>query len=377
MESRPAYATPRSFIAPLEGLRALAALGIACTHTAFQTGMPLDSVFARFDYFVPLFFALSGFLLWRRHVLTKSAGHSYYLHRAARILPAYLVLVVCVVLFLPAAFGLSTSQLLANFTLTQIYVPNGLAPGLTHLWSLCVEVAFYLALPVVGWLVARFGRHRVASIIGLAAVCMVWPFLPFVVSSPEPGVPNLQIFPFSYAPWFAVGLILAELEGRVVLRLGLWARLTCWGLALGVTWIAAQPWFGPLGLVHPTPWEFLARVAGGTVFAALLLTPYALAPAGRESAFLMHPVMQSLGRWSYGIFLWHLPALTWVFPILGIPVFSGHFVLVTLCTLLLTIPLAAASYEFVERPVARWVRKWDFGNARATKDTVAAIAVNH
>ena len=41
---------------------------------------------------------------------------------------------------------------LANLTLTQIYVPLTLTAGLTQMWSLSVEVSFYLALPMLALL---------------------------------------------------------------------------------------------------------------------------------------------------------------------------------------------------------------------------------
>ena len=44
---------------------------------------------------------------------------------------------------------------LANLTLTQIYVPLTLTAGLTQMWSLSVEVTFYLVLP----LLALFARR--------------------------------------------------------------------------------------------------------------------------------------------------------------------------------------------------------------------------
>ncbi|AKK04125.1 putative acyltransferase [Corynebacterium epidermidicanis] len=364
MDLPPAYATNRGFLAPLEGLRAVAALGIVLTHTAFQTGMPANSIFARFDFFVPVFFALSAFLLWRRHRF-EFDGHGealrrYATSRVVRILPAYLVLVIGVFLLLPEAFGATATQVVANLTLSQIYVPNALAPGLTHLWSLCVEVAFYVCLPLVAWACMRTGgaeqkpARRLGFIATLAVASLAWPFLPFVVASPAPGVPNLQIFPVSYACWFAVGLVAAEFEGKIRWSVPAWLRLVSWLLALVVAWIAAQAWFGPLGLIHPSPWEFVRRVLAGTLFAALVLVPYAWDT--QQSRALSSPVMQALGRWSYGIFLWHLPVLTWMFPLLGRSPFSGGFWLISLLTVLATIPIAAASYEFVERPAAQWLK---------------------
>ena len=63
--SRPA----RRFFPQLEGMRAVAALGVLTTHVAFQTGavaLPvIGPILGRLDLAVALFFALSGFLLWR------------------------------------------------------------------------------------------------------------------------------------------------------------------------------------------------------------------------------------------------------------------------------------------------------------------------
>ena len=78
-----------------------------------------------------------------------------------------------------------------------------------------------------------------------------------------------------------------------------------------------------------------------------------------ESRFLTHPLMQALGRWSYGIFLWHMAVLSLVFPLLGVHIFGGHLLLVTLATVVVTIPIAAASYALVEEPARRWFgRVW-------------------
>lgn len=320
------------------------------THVAFQTGMRPDSLLARFDFFVPVFFALSAFLLWRRYCTSNNWG-GYLWHRAVRILPAYWLTVIAVFLLLPDAFGTQGTTILATAFLAQIYVPDALAPGLTHLWSLCVEVAFYLVLPLIALALRRRSpRTRIVVIIAACALSLGWAYLPFVASQ-APGWPNLQIFPVSYACWFGVGLIAAELEGQVRVRGPLWLY---WVLALVVAWIAAQPWFGPLGLVHPSPTEFLRRVLAGTVFGALFLLPVAWRA---ENPLLDSRVFQHLGRWSYGIFLWHVPMLSWAFPLLGILPFTGHFVAVLLITIALTVPVAAASYFFVEQPVLQWSRR--------------------
>ena len=60
----------RRFLPAVEGMRACAAIGVVITHVAFDTGHSsgIDGrLFGRFDLAVAVFFALSGFLLWRSH----------------------------------------------------------------------------------------------------------------------------------------------------------------------------------------------------------------------------------------------------------------------------------------------------------------------
>ncbi|MDP9852542.1 acyltransferase family protein [Corynebacterium lowii] len=350
----------------LEGLRAVAAYGVVLTHVAFQTGLdpatPLGAIAARFDFFVAVFFALSAFLLWRRHRSDRRFG-SYYLHRCARILPAYWVCVIAVLLFAPVAFGASPSVVIAQLTLTQIYLPQGLIGGLTHLWSLCIEVAFYLILPLLVLTVGRLrsARRRIAVWVFLAAASLGWAWIPLVAATPANGWPNMQIWPPAYASWFAVGLIAAELEPRFHATTGsrlhgwlikaLHLRPLWWAVALFIAWVAGQEWFGPLGLEHPSPAQFTVRTLAGAAFAAVVVWPYALAPRSRD--LLATPVARTLGRWSYSVFLWHVAVLSVVFPLLGIPLFSGHTLLVGALTLGLSTAVAAASYELMERPARR------------------------
>lgn len=342
-----AASVPAGFISSLEGLRAIAALGVLATHAAFQTGVDpagtIGSVLARFDFFVAVFFALSAFLLWRRR--DSNPPGVYYLKRLARIMPAYWLTVVAVLLFIP------TGPWWVNLTMTQIYVADGLMTGLTHLWSLCVEMAFYLVMPLLAVVLGRCGqRARIGLILVGAVLSLGWAFIPMVENSIANGWPNMQIWPPAYACWFAVGMLAAECEGVRFPRI---PSVIWWALALVTAWVAGQEWYGPLGLTHPAPGEFVLRILAGTAFAAFLVVPYAL---GTHSALFNTDFMRALGKWSYSIFLWHLPVLTIVFPLLGLNLFSGNFLLVFVSTVVITIPVAAASYVLVEEPVMRWVR---------------------
>ena len=333
----------------LDGLRAVAALGIVVTHVAFQTGTE-SVLFERFDYFVAVFYALSAFLLLRGGIRT-----GYYQRRLARIAPAYVVCVVVVMAVLPPLSTLSAGQVCANLFLLQIYVPDGLVAGLTHLWSLCVEVAFYLVVPLYA---RRSPRVRRALIAAGVLFGLLWPH---VIAPLESATAlNLQIWPPSYLPWFAVGMFCAELERSGVRYLG--PRWPFPLAALGFAWFAGV--IGPPGLAHPTPAEFNARVILGTVFAACFVMPYALgrgggvgqAPRPERAGVLASPVMRTLGKWSYSLFLWHVAVLYFAFPVLGVPLLSGNFLLVLVFTVVVGVAVSFISYELVEVPGARLVR---------------------
>ncbi|MFC7424479.1 acyltransferase family protein [Nocardia tengchongensis] len=360
---------PGRFVPALEGMRALAALGVVLTHVAFQTGATgqpvLGRVWERFDLAVAVFFALSGFLLWRPHAaaarglgVAPSAGR-YLLHRSARILPAYWVVVCAVLILLPSAAHTAGLRVwLSNLGLLQVFVPFTLTDGLTQMWSLSVEMAFYLVLPLLAvalvWLRGQRARLRVPVVLGLGLLSLGWNFLP--VPTPD-GIHSDNWLP-GYLPWFAVGMLLAELADQPS---PWWRRIAgnqwlMWPLAAVAMLAATTDLAGPRGLVHGQPWQYAAKMALGAIVGFGLLAPLALRP-DRPHRFLQSRVAATLGRWSYGIFIWHLAVLSIVFPVFGIIPFRGHFVVVYLLTVVFTLPLAAASFALVEEPVRQWTRR--------------------
>lgn len=349
----------------LAGMRGLAALGVVVTHVAFQTGADripvLGRVFGRFDMAVAVFFALSGLLLWRGPAAAaRGIGRfrlgDYLLHRAARILPAYWLVVVAVLALLPGAAH-DWRVWASNLALTQVFVPLTLTTGMTQMWSLSVEVAFYLALPlfvlVLSLLRGRRAGWRIPVIVGLALPTLGWAFVPIAT----PAAIHSENWLPGYLPWFAVGMVLAEVEARRTARAS--ARsLAGWWVVAGVMFgLAATDLGGPSGLARLEPWQFATKIALGAVMAFALLWPLLGAPRGYVARWLSGPVAQTVGRWSYGIFLWHLAVLASVFPVFAILPFHGHFVFVLIVTVLLTLPVAAASYALVEEPVRQAIRR--------------------
>ncbi len=153
------------------GSAAVAALLVVVTHAAYTTGKYTHGyvglVQSRMEIGVPIFFVLSGFLLFRPWVKATVAGRDwpsvrrYAWHRVRRIMPAYAVTVLGGVRALSLPRGATESRphldrLSRNLSLTQIYTDHYMYSymhqGLTQMWSLAVEAAFYVVLPLLAWL---------------------------------------------------------------------------------------------------------------------------------------------------------------------------------------------------------------------------------
>ena len=365
-----------SFLPAVEGMRACAAIGVVITHAAFQTGHSkgIDGrLFGRFDLAVAVFFALSGFLLWRGHAASvrglrhpPATGH-YLRSRIVRIMPGYLVAVIVILLLLPDAANADLTVWLANLTLTQIYVPLTLTGGLTQMWSLSVEVSFYLVLPLLALFARRLPvRARIPVIAGVAVASWGWGYLMAALPHDAPVGINPLNWPPAFSSWFAAGMLLAEwtvsspgLAHRLARRRWLMA-----GVAVVVYLVAASPLAGPEGLIPGTATQFAVKTAMGAVLAGVLIAPLVLDRPDTPHRILGSPVMVTLGRWSYGLFVWHLAALAMVFPVIGEFAFNGHLPVVLALTLIFGFAIAAVSYALVESPCRQALRRWEYRASR-------------
>ena len=83
-----------------------------------------------------------------------------------------------------------------------------LTAGLTQMWSLSVEMSFYLALPLLALLARRLPvRARIPAIVAVAVASLFWVRIPFDGASGH----NLWNWPPAFFSWFAAGMVLAEL----------------------------------------------------------------------------------------------------------------------------------------------------------------------
>jgi peptidoglycan/LPS O-acetylase OafA/YrhL len=124
-------------------------------------------------------------------------------------MPAYLVAVAVILTLLPDSNHANLTVWLANLTLTQIYVPLTLTGGLTQMWSLSVEVTFYLALPILAFCARRIPvSARMPVIAAVGALSWGWGWLPLAVLGGGPAANPLN-WPPAYCSWFAAGMLLA------------------------------------------------------------------------------------------------------------------------------------------------------------------------
>lgn len=377
----------------LDGYRAIAAFMVLTTHVAFNTGEILTPVLGpilgRMDFGVTLFFLLSGFLLyrpWARAAMTEAREPSlggYAVRRAARILPAYWVMVAFTLLLLPEIQPVRWQAWPVHLGMLHIYVPGFTLEGLTQTWSLATEVAFYLLLPLIAWIAGRRGRGRADAsasyqlIVLAAAVAVAWTFTVLRVSGALGPSSITGYWLPGFLDWFALGMAAAVIQVRLSLAspppwmvsVRQIARSTGWCLliAAGLAVIAATPVAGPLTFDPASPESLILKHLLYGAIAAFLLLPGFLGigditdPGAAASSWwgraLASPVAIYLGTISYGVFLWHLVLLRFIQNGLGLAVFAGGFWIVWPLVVLASIAAATASWFLLERPILSWAHR--------------------
>lgn len=362
-------ALPDNRYPALDGIRAVASLAVVGTHAAFWTGNYRSTttglLLARLDFGVALFFVLSGFLLFRPWVLSVWHGTDgpsvkrFLWHRGLRILPAYWAVVLFAFVFVPTVPGAGEGVpgLVRNLTLTQIYGLGWMRTDLTQTWSLATEAAFYLLLPVLGWVVLRLGgRLRMLGFcVLLAAVSVVW----YAVTRTAVVLDASAVYWLpAFLDWFAGGMALAVLvvwweqdrdRAPAALRAVVASPGSCWVVAACLIAIASTPIAGGATLGQSLTKNLLYLGAGLALVAPCVLRPE-LTPGTR---WVAGPVMRWLGLISYEIFLVHLLVLDGVMHLLDYPVFTGSLLKVFVLTAGLSVPLAWGLFRLVELPARR------------------------
>jgi peptidoglycan/LPS O-acetylase OafA/YrhL len=356
---RPPPGEPR--FPALDGMRALAALSVLVFHAGavsfYNAEGALGGLTARGDAGVTVFFLLSGFLLYRPFVAARLQGRAgppaarFLRRRVLRIVPAYWLALVALSIW-PGLAGDPLSGgdwwryafFLQNLSLDT--VNQGIGPA----WTLCVELSFYLLLPLYAAGAARLlagRRDPVRAELALLAAAFAASLALRGVLLHDGGRTALTaLFTLPvFVTWFAVGMALAVLSAERPERRV--SPVACWAAALGVLLLLAYAAGLPRGFLAPlSTGRALLEHAGYALLAVLVLLPAVF--SGRAALVrrvAANPVAAWLGLVSYGIYLYHLPLLAELAPrsFPALLVLGGGAALAC----------AAVSYHGLEAPVLR------------------------
>jgi peptidoglycan/LPS O-acetylase OafA/YrhL len=380
----------------LDGIRGVCAIGVVFTHVAFATFVTstiigpqhhsIWAVLAAGQLSIGPFFILSGLLLYRPFVRSTLAGKPwpdlkvFFLRRAARILPAFWLVVTADLLLLNLTAIHGVWDVLRPLTLMHIYSWHYYA-GMDVLWTVPTEVQFYLALPVLAIIMHLLARNvadpakkakRMLIPLGvMVAVELGW--TAYVHGHYKTFVPQ-YFYPMSITALFAIGMALAiwSVLSEVapdrkpgILRLASAHPNWFWIAAIGFYALnCAQPW----GIPGAANWQnapaALVRDVCLQGFSGLIMVP--LVVPGASSRFmnvtLGNRPIRYIGRISYGIYLWHFTIMYLRFKsgsvfgkIIPVNVLLGKYSFWSVLPVVLLGAIAVASISFfvLERPLIK------------------------
>jgi len=348
-------------IPTLDGWRAVAITAVVIHHLArwfYQQESAYDLSVTRFGAFgVDVFFGLSGLLITK--LLLDEFGRTgafdlrgFYIRRAFRILPPYLMFLAVIT---AAGMWRSGWEVASCLLFFRNYVPDALAGGATqHLWSLAVEEHFYLLWPgLLAWVGARRSKNLAAR---LALAVALWRMVQSQFAA--------SVFPLIPAHFRTDVRLDALLWGCVVAFIldnaDARARLAK-QLQFGV-WFAMA---GLLGLCIVYYSEITSVMVA--VLIPMLLAGTTLHPRWALSRALDWAPVTWIGRISYSLYLWQALFLYpgWEHP--------AHWWQQWPANLPVTVAVAALSYYAIEKPLQRVGRKLASQSLSQSRDASSGL----
>jgi peptidoglycan/LPS O-acetylase OafA/YrhL len=300
---------------------------------------------------VLIFFVLSGFLItWLLLKEQDDTGgiclRDFYIRRARRILPGFLVSSLLAI-FIWAACGnrirwqevVSAGAFVSNYYYIFSHQDNGKVLGIT--WSLAVEEQFYLLWPLL--LISLVKKRRILVLSLGTIIAGVWLYRAILWFGWNDSWEHLLYGFDTRLDHLMIGCL-----GAIMLRYkmmqGLWKRVMNPGAMAAAAGLLA----GCMALDERLGLNF--RFGVGFMMEPILVMILMAQAIGLAqspaAAWLNARPAQFLGKMSYSLYLYHGPALVLT---MGLLPYARLRVAMPFATLLL-LALALASFHYVEEP---------------------------
>jgi peptidoglycan/LPS O-acetylase OafA/YrhL len=364
---------------PLDGIRAIAALLVVIWHW-----IPQDSFVNQFPngfFGVNIFFVLSGFLITSilltnrqeaesQGLARKNVLQNFYIRRALRIFPIfYLTIFLMVVLRNQAGLKLSISELVTSCTYTYnfyLFSVKSWDLASIHFWSLAVEEQFYLIWPLLMLFLPKRYLLLCMLLFVLTGVGSQW-----LLTDKDFG----PILPHTCFDCLGIGGLLAWVIINQPAYLQKFYRLVT-TLAIISAVLLVLELSGTIKLAQD---RFAHAMIGVWVVSHVWLhrqNPSAL------TSLLSTKVLVSIGKVSYGIYLYHILYEKIVYPIWVTyvnPLFPNtKLIYLEWAFLVVNVPILYGicwlSWQFIEHPILQLKDKFNYQRP-VTKNTDYATKV--
>jgi peptidoglycan/LPS O-acetylase OafA/YrhL len=256
---------------------------------------------------VDVFFVISGYLMTSiimgRLAKGKFSIWDFYYDRAKRIVPG--LMGVCFVLLAAGYFWVepttyhylastSISALLffSNFRFwqaTSYFDSQSDAKWLLHTWSLSVEWQFYLIYPIIIMALQRFDKSR-RHIVAVLWSIAILSFLLCIWASQAATESAFYLLPPRAWELLAGGIVALQFKNDRQKHSNLL-------IVVGLIFIFSSIIFYDKFMSWPSYFALLPVIGTCLVIAA----------NRAEAAVFKNPLVQTIGKWSYSIYLWHWP----------------------------------------------------------------------